>query len=246
MVALHKWVFLLLLLQHSLTRSTWKGGGLLLVSLLRRHTAPLSSVLEVFCSKSPNRLHCHKHFHDILIQCERSPDWIESTDTGTSQLRGLHWVCLIGWHHAVIYICKLYSRFAIQLHCCCPLVMSLTATQHNYTTTLLNDALCVQYFRGVRFHQISDSRQWFRLLICILIDTGKAAPEAVEKALQYMGERVQGGGGAIAVCPSGEWAAKFTTERMAWACVDGEALHYGLNPREDFKETLWGTSVHTS
>ncbi|XP_031434825.1 isoaspartyl peptidase/L-asparaginase isoform X2 [Clupea harengus] len=75
-------------------------------------------------------------------------------------------------------------------------------------------------------------------LILFHVEQGKAAPEAVEKALQYMGERVQGGGGAIAVCPSGEWAAKFTTERMAWACVDGEALHYGLNPREDFKETL--------
>lgn len=76
------------------------------------------------------------------------------------------------------------------------------------------------------------------VLLYILFDTGKAVSEAVEKALQYMGDRVQGAGGAIAVCPSGEWAAKFTTERMAWACVDGEALLYGLNPQEEFRETL--------
>lgn len=78
------------------------------------------------------------------------------------------------------------------------------------------------------------------MLLClyILIDTGKAVPEAVDKALQYMGDRAQGAGGAIAVCASGEWAAKFTTERMAWACVDGLALHYGLNPQERFRETL--------
>ncbi|XP_041922508.1 isoaspartyl peptidase/L-asparaginase [Alosa sapidissima] len=75
-------------------------------------------------------------------------------------------------------------------------------------------------------------------LVLFHIEQGKAVSEAVEKALQYMGERVQGGGGAIALCPSGKWAAKFTTERMAWACVDAEALHYGLNPREEFKETV--------
>ncbi|KAL2083226.1 hypothetical protein ACEWY4_020999 [Coilia grayii] len=65
---------------------------------------------------------------------------------------------------------------------------------------------------------------------------GQGVTEAVKKALKYMGERVQGGGGAIAVCPSGQWAANFTTKRMAWACVDGEALHYGLNPKEEFQE----------
>lgn len=77
--------------------------------------------------------------------------------------------------------------------------------------------------------------------LVFLIDTGKVVSEAIEKALQYMGDRVQGAGGAIAVCPSGEWAAEFTTERMAWACVDGEALHYGLNPQEKFRVALWGT-----
>lgn len=55
--------------------------------------------------------------------------------------------------------------------------------------------------------------------------------------MRYMGDRVQGGG-AILVSRTGEWAAKFTTEQMAWAAVEREVLWYGLNPKEEFKETL--------
>ncbi|XP_026856251.2 isoaspartyl peptidase/L-asparaginase [Electrophorus electricus] len=75
-------------------------------------------------------------------------------------------------------------------------------------------------------------------LILSHMDRGKAACEAVERSLRYMGERVQGGGGAVAVAPTGDWTACFTTERMAWAAIHGGILHYGLNPREKFKETL--------
>lgn len=53
-----------------------------------------------------------------------------------------------------------------------------------------------------------------------------------------MAERVHGGGGAIVVSPTGDWSATFTTERMAWAAFKGERLHYGLNPKEMFEETL--------
>uniref|UniRef100_A0A4W5LAW1 Isoaspartyl peptidase/L-asparaginase n=1 Tax=Hucho hucho TaxID=62062 RepID=A0A4W5LAW1_9TELE len=75
-------------------------------------------------------------------------------------------------------------------------------------------------------------------LILFHMEQGKGAPEAVEVSLRYMGDRVQGGGGAILVSRTGEWAAKFTTERMAWAAVEREVLWYGLNPKEEFKETL--------
>lgn len=53
-----------------------------------------------------------------------------------------------------------------------------------------------------------------------------------------MGDRVHGAGGAIVVSQTGKWAAKFTTERMAWAAVEGEVLWYGLKTNEEFKETL--------
>lgn len=53
-----------------------------------------------------------------------------------------------------------------------------------------------------------------------------------------MADRVRGAGGSIIVSPSGEWAATFTTNRMAWAAVDQDGLWYGLNPNERFKETL--------
>lgn len=53
-----------------------------------------------------------------------------------------------------------------------------------------------------------------------------------------MGSRVQGAGGAIVVTPSGQWAATFTTERMAWAAVENDILWYGLDPNERVKEQL--------
>ncbi|XP_072534518.1 isoaspartyl peptidase/L-asparaginase [Salminus brasiliensis] len=75
-------------------------------------------------------------------------------------------------------------------------------------------------------------------LILFHMDQGRTASEAAECSLQYMGERVQGGGGVIVVSPTGDWTATFTTERMAWAAMDGNLLYYGLNPKENIKETL--------
>ncbi|XP_061084828.1 isoaspartyl peptidase/L-asparaginase [Conger conger] len=67
---------------------------------------------------------------------------------------------------------------------------------------------------------------------------GKSLSEAVDSSLQYMAERVNGGGGVIAVSRAGDWTAQFTTERMAWAAMEGDVLSYGLNPKEVFQETL--------
>ncbi|XP_076830447.1 isoaspartyl peptidase/L-asparaginase isoform X2 [Brachyhypopomus gauderio] len=75
-------------------------------------------------------------------------------------------------------------------------------------------------------------------LILSHMDRGTPVSAAVEQSLRYMAVRVHGAGGAIAVSPSREWAARFTTERMAWAAIDGDLLHYGLNPQEEFKEPL--------
>lgn len=71
-----------------------------------------------------------------------------------------------------------------------------------------------------------------------MFQTGKSPSEAVESSLQYMAERVKGGGGAIAVSPAGDWSARFSTEHMSWAAVEGEVLSYGLSPKEVFQERL--------
>lgn len=68
--------------------------------------------------------------------------------------------------------------------------------------------------------------------------TGKSVADSSQLSLQYMADRVRGAGGSIIVSPSGEWAATFTTDRMAWAAVDQDGLWYGLNPNERFTETL--------
>ncbi|KAL6486915.1 hypothetical protein MHYP_G00035410 [Metynnis hypsauchen] len=75
-------------------------------------------------------------------------------------------------------------------------------------------------------------------LILFHMDQGRTASEAAKSSLQSMRERVQGCGGAIVVSPKGDWTATFTTPRMAWAAVDENVLYYGLNPKEELKETL--------
>ncbi|XP_017580064.1 isoaspartyl peptidase/L-asparaginase [Pygocentrus nattereri] len=75
-------------------------------------------------------------------------------------------------------------------------------------------------------------------LILFHMDQGRTASEAAKSSLQFMRKRVQGCGGAIVVSPKGDWSATFTTERMAWAAVDENVLCYGLNPKEELKESL--------
>ncbi|XP_005807681.1 isoaspartyl peptidase/L-asparaginase-like [Xiphophorus maculatus] len=75
-------------------------------------------------------------------------------------------------------------------------------------------------------------------LVLSHVEQGKSVADASQLSLQYMSDRVQGAGGTIVVAPSGQWAATFTTERMAWAAaVDGE-LWFGINPEERLKEKL--------
>ncbi|XP_070697322.1 isoaspartyl peptidase/L-asparaginase [Pempheris klunzingeri] len=75
-------------------------------------------------------------------------------------------------------------------------------------------------------------------LILSRVEQGKTVAEASQMSLRYMSDRVCGAGGAIVVSPSRQWAATFTTERMAWAAVDQDVLWYGLNPKERFKEQV--------
>ncbi|XP_067277204.1 isoaspartyl peptidase/L-asparaginase isoform X1 [Pseudorasbora parva] len=75
-------------------------------------------------------------------------------------------------------------------------------------------------------------------LILFHMEQGKSATAAAAASLQYMSERVKGCGGAIVLSSMGDWAASFTTPRMAWASIKEDQLHYGLNPKEEFTEML--------
>ncbi|KAJ8248175.1 hypothetical protein GJAV_G00239160 [Gymnothorax javanicus] len=72
--------------------------------------------------------------------------------------------------------------------------------------------------------------------VLFAMEQGKSPSEAVESSLKYMGERVKGGGGVIAVTHAGDWVARFTTQRMTWAAMDGDTLFFGLNPGEMSQE----------
>ncbi|XP_077149001.1 isoaspartyl peptidase/L-asparaginase-like [Ranitomeya variabilis] len=70
------------------------------------------------------------------------------------------------------------------------------------------------------------------------MEKGEPPQSAADHALEYMKNKVHGGGGLIVVSKSGEWAARFTTTRMAWASVENNLLTYGLNPGENFREYI--------
>ncbi|XP_043919264.1 isoaspartyl peptidase/L-asparaginase-like [Protopterus annectens] len=75
-------------------------------------------------------------------------------------------------------------------------------------------------------------------LVLFHMEQGKSPLEAANTALCYMEDRVTGRGGVIVVNTEGDWAAQFSTNRMAWACVKSRNLFCGLNPGECFKESL--------
>uniref|UniRef100_A0A1A8HRU4 Isoaspartyl peptidase/L-asparaginase n=1 Tax=Nothobranchius kuhntae TaxID=321403 RepID=A0A1A8HRU4_NOTKU len=75
-------------------------------------------------------------------------------------------------------------------------------------------------------------------LILSHIEQGKSVADASQLSLQHMSDRVRGAGGAVVVSPSGQWAATFTTKRMAWAAVEQDVLWFGLDPNERLKEKL--------
>ncbi|KAM3932606.1 isoaspartyl peptidase/L-asparaginase-like [Leptodactylus fuscus] len=70
------------------------------------------------------------------------------------------------------------------------------------------------------------------------IEKGETPQKAADHALEYMKNKVHGRGGLIVVSKSGEWAARFTTKRMAWASAENNILTYGLNPGENFQEKI--------
>ncbi|XP_060077111.1 isoaspartyl peptidase/L-asparaginase-like [Ylistrum balloti] len=71
-----------------------------------------------------------------------------------------------------------------------------------------------------------------------LMERGMDPQTASETALSFMAVRVQGSGGVVVLNNCGNPGKYFTTERMAWAWIKDDILHYGLNPGEDFSENV--------
>ncbi|XP_028676264.1 isoaspartyl peptidase/L-asparaginase [Erpetoichthys calabaricus] len=82
-------------------------------------------------------------------------------------------------------------------------------------------------------------------LVIFHMEQGMSPSQAADTALEYMKTRVKGKGGIIVISKSGEWTAKFTNRRMAWATVKDGILHYGSQHGEHNTRPLANTSGHS-
>lgn len=71
---------------------------------------------------------------------------------------------------------------------------------------------------------------------------GQSAEAASDLGLAYMQSRVSGLGGVVTVDPTGRWAARFSSQQMAWAAAQGDTLHWGLWTGENFTQNISETS----
>lgn len=81
--------------------------------------------------------------------------------------------------------------------------------------------------------------------ICSLLQctsAGQSAEAASDLGLAYMQSRVSGQGGVVTVDPAGRWAARFSSQQMAWAAAQEDKLHWGLWKGEQFTQNISKTS----
>ena len=71
-----------------------------------------------------------------------------------------------------------------------------------------------------------------------LMDAGMDPKGATEKALNYMLKRTGETGGAITVSNKGDIGLHFTSDRMPWAYVKNDEVHYGVHLQHEYVETL--------
>ena len=73
-------------------------------------------------------------------------------------------------------------------------------------------------------------------LLFFKLSIGLSAQLSSEESLSFMSQRVGGTGGVIVLDKMGNIGKHFTTERMAWASLQDQELHYGINPGDDIIE----------
>ncbi|XP_053694286.1 probable isoaspartyl peptidase/L-asparaginase GA20639 [Sabethes cyaneus] len=64
------------------------------------------------------------------------------------------------------------------------------------------------------------------------------AQVATENACEAMTERLIGKGGAITIDYKGQVGVSFTSDRMAWAYLKGNSIHYGIEKNQHLQEKL--------
>ncbi|XP_064641361.1 isoaspartyl peptidase/L-asparaginase-like [Lineus longissimus] len=67
---------------------------------------------------------------------------------------------------------------------------------------------------------------------------GFSIEKGIQEGLKYMEKRVKGHGGAVGLDKDGNPGFAFTTKRMPWCSIREDTMHYGINPGEDFCETV--------
>lgn len=79
-------------------------------------------------------------------------------------------------------------------------------------------------------------------LILFHMEQGQSAEAASDLGLAYMQSRVSGLGGVVTVDPAGRWAARFSSQQMAWSAAQKDTLHWGLWTGEHFTQNIGETS----
>ncbi|XP_070696612.1 isoaspartyl peptidase/L-asparaginase [Pempheris klunzingeri] len=75
-------------------------------------------------------------------------------------------------------------------------------------------------------------------LILFHMEQGQSAEVASDLGLACMKSRAGGLGGVVTVDPRGHWAARFSSQQMAWAAAQKDTLHYGVNAGEHFTQSI--------
>ena len=74
------------------------------------------------------------------------------------------------------------------------------------------------------------------MYVCV---SGASPQVAVQQAVDYMHQKVEGTGGAVALNTNGDVGIYFNTQGMSWAVAQHDQVQYGIY-REDNKITkLW-------
>lgn len=80
-------------------------------------------------------------------------------------------------------------------------------------------------------------------LILFHMEQGQSAEAASDLGLTYMKSRLEGLGGVVTVDAQGHWAARFSSNQMAWAAAQKDTLHYGLYTGEHFTQSIRPSSL---
>lgn len=155
------------------------------------------------------------------------------------------WNCFyprsIGWQWINVCVCQVVEVMpTTRLALCRPLATAKPSWRLHWL-----DSSCSTWNKVANTHTPahSDWSEWSKT--CSLLDCtsiGQSAEAASDLGLAYMHSRVSGLGGVVTVDPAGRWAARFSSQQMAWAAAQEDTLHWGLWTGEHFAQKISETS----